>query len=85
MKFSGKICFKVILKVTKNQGFSIFLEDTLSEKPQGEGQVEHSPPSPPAVLGLSRPLKTHQGKSWVFDLTMQVDFVLRTPVFIRVI
>ena len=29
MKFSGKMCLKIILKVTKNQGFSLFLEDTL--------------------------------------------------------
>ena len=26
MKFSGKICFKVILKVTKKQGFTLSLE-----------------------------------------------------------
>ena len=36
MKFSGKMCLKIILKVTKNQGgFSLSLEDTLFEKPQG--------------------------------------------------
>ena len=34
MKFSGKMCFKIILKVTKKQGFSLSLEDTLFEKPQ---------------------------------------------------
>ena len=34
MKFSGKMCLKIILKVTKNQGFSLSLEDTLFEKPQ---------------------------------------------------
>ena len=33
MKFSGKICLMVILKVTKNQGFTLSLEDTLLEKP----------------------------------------------------
>ena len=26
MKFSGKICFKIILKVTKKQGFTLSLE-----------------------------------------------------------
>ena len=36
----------IILKVTKNQGFILFLEDTLFEKPQG-GQID-----PPSVLGL---------------------------------
>ena len=47
MKFSGKMCLKIILKVTKNQGFSLFLEDTLFEKPQGGTKL-----TPPAVLGL---------------------------------
>ena len=28
MKFSVKICFKIILKVTKNQGFTLFSENT---------------------------------------------------------
>ena len=37
MKFSGKMCFKIILKVTKNQGFTLSLEDTVLEKPQGGG------------------------------------------------
>ena len=39
IKFSGKMCFKIILKVTKNQGFTLSLEDTFFEKPQG-GQIE---------------------------------------------
>ena len=34
MKFSGKMCFKIILKVTKKQGFTVSLEDTFFEKPQ---------------------------------------------------
>ena len=29
MKFSGKMCLMIILKVTKNQGFTLSLEDTL--------------------------------------------------------
>ena len=33
MKFSGKICFKIILKVTKNQCITLSLEDTFFEKP----------------------------------------------------
>ena len=36
MKFSGTMLFKIILKVTKNQGFTLSLEDTLFEKPQGD-------------------------------------------------
>ena len=44
MKFSGKISLKIILKVTKNQGFTLALEDTFFEKPQGGGgQID--PPS----------------------------------------
>ena len=48
MKFSEKMCLKIILKVTKNQGFTLSLENTVFKKPQGEGQIE-----PPAVLGLN--------------------------------
>ena len=50
MKFSGKICLKIILKVTKNQGFNLSLEDIFFEKLQGRGG-KLTPP-PPAVLGL---------------------------------
>ena len=39
MKFLGKMCFKIILKVAKNQGFTLSLEDTFFEKPQG-GQID---------------------------------------------
>ena len=37
MKFSGKICFKIIFKVTKNQGSILSIEDTFFKKPHGEG------------------------------------------------
>ena len=52
MKFAGKMCLMIILKVTKNQGFPLPLEDTFFDKPQaGEGgQID--PPSPRAVLRL---------------------------------
>ena len=49
MKFAGKMCLMIILKVTKNQGFILSLEDTFFEKPQGEG-VNLTTPS--AALGL---------------------------------
>ena len=39
MKFSEKMCLKIILKVTKIQGFTLSLEDTLFNKPQG-GQID---------------------------------------------
>ena len=50
MKFSGKMCLMIILKVPKNQGFTLCLEDTVFEKPQGWDLNWF--PSPPAVLGL---------------------------------
>ena len=37
MKFSEKICLKIILKVTKNQGFTLSVEDTFFEKSHGGG------------------------------------------------
>ena len=40
MKFSGKMCFEIILKVTKNQGFTLSLEDTFFKKPQGGSRVK---------------------------------------------
>ena len=36
MKFTEKMCFMIILKVTKNQHLNLSLEDTLFEKPQGD-------------------------------------------------
>ena len=47
MKFSGKMCFKIILKVAKNQGFTLSLEDAFFEKPQGGINL-----TPPGILGL---------------------------------
>ena len=49
MKFSRKVCLMIILKVTKNEGFTFLLEDTFFEKPQG-GVRQNDPP--PAVIGL---------------------------------
>ena len=40
MKFLGKMCFKVILKVTKNQGSTLSIEDTFFKKPQRGGQLD---------------------------------------------
>ena len=37
MKFSRNMCLKIISKVTKNQGFTLSLEDTFFQKPLGEG------------------------------------------------
>ena len=51
MKFSRKICLKIILKVT-NQGFTISLEDTFFKKPQGVCGGGGGKLTLPAVLGL---------------------------------
>ena len=45
MKFPGKMCLKITLKVIKNQGFTLSLEYTFFKKPQGGWRVL-------AVLGL---------------------------------
>ena len=37
MRFAGKICLMIILKVTKKQGFPLSLEDTFFKKQQGGG------------------------------------------------
>ena len=37
MKFSGKMCLKIILKVTKKQGFTLSLQDTFFETAEGRG------------------------------------------------
>ena len=53
IKFSGKMCLKIILKVTKNQGLILSLEDTFSKNHRGD-QIDSSPTPqpPPAFLGL---------------------------------
>ena len=47
MKFSGKMCLKIILKVTKNQSFTLPSEVTFFEKPQGGGEGEKGQIDPP--------------------------------------
>ena len=47
MQFLGKRDLKIILKFTKNQGFSLSLEDPLFQKPQGGGgRGLNWPPTP---------------------------------------
>ena len=42
MKFSEKVCLKIVVKVTKNQGFTKSLENTILKKPQGVKLNPHS-------------------------------------------
>ena len=53
IRFSGKMWLMIILKVTKNQGFTLSLEDTYFEKPQGRGSDWNPSPPSPAVLRLN--------------------------------
>ena len=54
MKFSEKIYFKIILKVTKNQGSTLSIEGTFFKKPQAGGRGGQF--EPPSRLGLTKPL-----------------------------
>ena len=54
MEFSGKICLMIILKVTKNMGFTLYLEDTFFEKPQGGSNWPPPPPLIPSPLSRFR-------------------------------
>ena len=40
MKFSEKMLLKIILKVTKDQRFTLSMEDTFLEKPLMVGQID---------------------------------------------
>ena len=55
MKFSGKMCFKIVSKATKNQGSTLSTEDIFFKKPQGGGGGgggQFDPP-PAGILGLT--------------------------------
>ena len=53
MKFLGKMCLMIILKVTKKPGFHPFFRRCIFRKTTGEGVKLTLPPSPnAAVLGL---------------------------------
>ena len=61
MKFSGKMCLMIILKITKSNGFNLSLENTFFKKPEREGWVKLTPlPSSP-----SRPLPAVLGKNLI--------------------
>ena len=58
MKFSGKMSLKIRLKLTENQGFTLFLEGTFFEKPQwGRGQTDNPPPPPPSRFRIKPVIK----------------------------
>ena len=53
MKFLEKMWFMIILKATKNQGFTLSLEGTFIEKPSGQSDW------PPAVLELISSIRAY--------------------------
>ena len=63
MKFSGKICFKIVLKVTKKPSIEATLstEDTFFKKPPGGGGVNLIPPG---ILELRNILITLKLGQW---------------------
>ena len=77
MKFSEKMCFKITLKVAKNQGFTLSLEDTFFKKPQGGGEGgggQIDAPSPPAVLGL-KVLKKEIRYTKIFNIYKKIIYI----------
>ena len=63
MKYSGNIYLKIILRVTKNQGFTLSLEEKFFEKPQGGVKL-----TPSAVLGLSHQQLRNREVASVYSL-----------------
>ena len=62
MKFSRTIWLSIILKVTKNQGFTLSLEETFLEKLQGGDQIE--PPTHLRVnISLQKSIQSQQKKA----------------------
>ena len=74
MKFSGKMWFVIILKVSKRQGFTLSLEDTFWVKPheiEGVGVKCPPPPLPypPSLFRVNKQWKMHKNikLNWSLD------------------
>ena len=53
-EFQGKLWLMIILKVTKNQGFTLSLEDSFMENQSGGGGgAKTTPPHTPVFKGLT--------------------------------
>ena len=77
MKVSGKMYFTIILKVTKNQGFSLCLEDTIFEKPQGGGGSIWPPPHSRFSVKQSSRGVLQKKRSWKFFMIHRRTHVLK--------
>ena len=80
MKFSGKMCFKITLKVTKNRGSTLSVEDTFFKKPQGGGggvSVNLTPYHPPLPGRLGLTYFCHKYNGF---LKKQIELLLWTKI-----
>ena len=59
MKFSEKMCLIIILKVTKKQGFTSSVENTVLKKPQGGDQIDS-----PSLFRVKKTLDPWQGSEY---------------------
>ena len=71
MKFSEKMCFMIISKVTKKQGFILCLEDPIFKKLEGEG-LKLTPP--PSTLHPNR-FRVKQ-EPQIFENRSQLDMII---------
>ena len=67
MRFSRKMCFKTILKVNKNQGFTLSLEDSFFKKTRGKLEEK-----------MMQPVKTAFWEKWAENVK-----TLATKVFAK--
>ena len=67
MKFSGKTCLMIILKVTKKTEFHPPLEDIFFKKPQGGGSNWPLPPPP-----FPQPFYGQRKKIWRKEMAIEV-------------
>ena len=79
MKFSGKMYFKIILKVTKNQGFTFFLEDILLKKHR---EIQIDPSSHFKVKTKYQPLVYRLVALFFFWLFFNFAIIFHKLVFI---
>ena len=80
MKFSGSMCLKIILKVTKNQAFILFLEDIFFEKPQGGEGGSNWPPTAVLELIIDLYFLIHGVIAQIFNSTAELVTPIGIPI-----
>ena len=76
MKFARKMCLKILLKVSKNQGFTISLEDAFFEKPQG-GRSNWPPP--PSCFRVNKKINTEVFVHETILIFVNICNVIKSP------